>query len=77
LTSEFILEAARSLTKECYLVIKKRAQNGYNSASVSIAKYDYTNPKHQEIIEQTKKILEEKGYKAYKDIWEDTLVVEW
>lgn len=77
LTSKAILEAAHSFVEECYPVIKERAQNGYNSVFVSTVKYDYTNPKHQEIIEQIKKILKEKGYKVYKDIWEDTLVIEW
>lgn len=77
LTSESILEAARSLAEKCYPVIKEQAQNGYNYASVSVFKYNFADPKHREILEQAKKILEEKGYKAKRDVWHETLVVSW
>ena len=77
LTSESILEAARSFAEKCYPVIKERAQNGYDYTSVSVSKYDFTNPKHSEIIKQARKILEEKGYETKRDFWDNTLVIRW
>lgn len=77
LTSEPILEAAHSLAEECLSTVKERAQNGYHYTTASVAKYDHNNPKHRVIIERAKKILEEKGYIAYRDVLDNTLTVEW
>lgn len=77
LTSESILEAAHSLAEECFSAIKKQAQNGYYYATVSVAKYDCTNPEHRAIIGQAKEILEKKGFKAYRDVFDNTLTAEW